>query len=141
MTGELNKMSGNKWHRTEEGKLSFKNKMVGFSSLENKTQEEKIIIFEKISKTLTDYKWNDEEKEKRKIGMLKVWEERRIKNFTKPEYCKIEIKITNIITKIENVFNTKKDAAKYLNVTRAKFYKKYTDNTIIGDNKIEFIKK
>ena len=41
MTGELNNMSGDKWHRTEEGKLSFKNKMKGVTPFKNKTQEEK----------------------------------------------------------------------------------------------------
>ncbi len=142
MSGDLNSMSGDKWHRSEEGKLSFKNKMIGVSPLVNKTKQDKEIIFEKISKTLTNYEWSEVEKEKRRIGMLKVWKERKENKITSPIHSniKIEIKITNITTKVENIFKTKKEAAKYLNITPAKFYR-YTNNKIIGENKIEFIKQ
>ena len=134
-------MSGEKWHRSDSGKLSFKNKMTGISPLLEKTIYEKEIIFNKISETLKGHEWNEFEKDKRKEGMKKVWEDRRKNNITIHKNNIKNVKIINMINNEELIFNTLKDAAKYLNVHPTTIGKKYKQGKSINNMKIEVIIK
>ena len=129
MTGELNTMSGDKWHRTEEGKLSFKNKMSIISSTPQKEE-----TIKKIKNTLKDYKWSDEEKEKRKLGMKKVWEERRKNNVT---LKKIKVIATNLIDNEEIIFQTKSECYKHFNITKSTFDWHIKYNKPINNHKLK----
>lgn len=141
MKGVKNSMSGEKWHRSDSGKLSFKNKMTGISPLLEKTIYEKEIIFNKISETLKGHEWNEFEKDKRKEGMKKVWEDRRKNNITIHKNNIKNVKIINMINNEELIFNTLKDAAKYLNVHPTTIGKKYKQGKSINNMKIEVIIK
>lgn len=139
MKGSKNPMSGDKWHRTEQGKLNFKNKMKNFSPLKNKTQSEKDAIHSKISKTLKGYEWSETEKIKRKKGMEKVWRTRKENNILIKKNT-VNVKITDILTKEERIFETKKEAAVYLNLNPVTIWRRYKENKIVDNKKIEFIR-
>jgi hypothetical protein len=136
MIGNKNQMAGDKWHRTLDGEKSFNEKMKGKYTLNNKTNEEKTKIYNKIRDTLKGYKWEDTEKQKRSNGMKKVWENRKSNNkkINKNEV----VKIINTITNEEKIFSTKQDAADYLNISKTTLYKRYTDNKIVNNIKIKF---
>lgn len=141
MKGEKNSMSGEKWHRSDNGILNFKNKMTGVSPLIKKTISEKETIFDKISKTLKGHEWNDLEKEKRKIGMKKVWEDRKKNNISIHKNNILNVKIINILNNEEIIFNTLKKAAEYLNVHPTTIGKKYKKGKTINNMKIEITTK
>lgn len=139
MKGDKNVMSGEKWHRTKEGEIGYKEKMKDFSIYKNKTEEEIKIIKNKISKTLTGYEWNDVEKEKRRLGMKKVWNERKEKNISVNNFC-VNVKITDIVTNEQIIFRTRKEAAQYLNITPMTVSNRSKKNIIKNNKKIEFLK-
>lgn len=141
MKGDKNSMSGKKWYRSEKGIENFKNKMTGVSPLIGKTFLEKEVIFEKTSKTLKGREMNESEKEKRKIGMKKVWDERRKNNITIEKKDIKCVKITNLSTNEEMIFNTLRKAAKYLNIHPTTIGRKYKKGKNINNMKIEVITK
>lgn len=141
MKGDRNSMSGEKWHRSDEGKLNFKNKMTGVSPLIEKTISEKEAIFQKISETLKGYEWNEIEKEKRKIGMKKVWEERKKNKIIIFKNKIINVKIIDVTNNEEKIFGTLKKAAEYLNVHPTTIGKKYKQGKSINNMRIEVITK
>lgn len=75
---EKNPMYGDKYFRSEEGKISFIEKMSGenhhyFNKHRSKETRDK------ISKKLQGFEWSDKEKQKRSEGMKRVWKERKEK--------------------------------------------------------------
>lgn len=83
--GQLNPMYGDKYYRSEEGKLSFIRKMTG-RKLGNRTLETK----KKISKTLLEkqIKLTNEQKEVRSINMKRIWSERKRTGYVKKKSTK-----------------------------------------------------
>ena len=78
---EKNPMYGDKYFRSEEGKISFIEKMSGENHHyfnKHRSEETK----SKISKKLQGVKWTDEENQKRSEGMKRVWKERKEKGIT-----------------------------------------------------------
>jgi len=136
MKGENNIMYGDKWHRTEEGKNNFSKKMKGRNVMLSKTDDEMNDIHKKISNTLKNYIWNDEEKDKRKNGMKKVWE--NIKN-NNEKRIKVVI-LLNIITGEEIIFESKNKASTYLDISVWTLNNRYEKNIIKNNIKIKEIK-
>jgi hypothetical protein len=141
MKGDKNSMSGKKWHRSDKGILNFKNKMTGVSPLIGKTTSEKRMIFNKTSETLKGHQWSDIEKEKRKLGMEKVWKYRKENNITIDRNTFINVKIIDISKNEELLFQTIKKAAEYLNVHPTTIKRRYENNKIVNNIKIQLITK
>ncbi|MCK9446975.1 NUMOD3 domain-containing DNA-binding protein, partial [bacterium] len=108
MKGKNNIMFGDKWHRTEDGKKNFSEKMLGRNVMSSKNDDEMNEIYTKISNSLKNYNWCDEEKEKRRNGMKKVWE--NIKNNNEKRIK--EVILLNILTGEEILFTSKNKASK-----------------------------
>jgi len=125
MKGENNPMFGDKWHRSEEGKISFSEKMSGVYPMENKTDEEKTEIYNKISKTLKGRKLSDEQIEIRKKNSSE--------NFPKQK----KVKIIDIETKEEKTFISINLASKYLGISHSTLRYRYNKNIIKNNKKIE----
>jgi hypothetical protein len=123
MKGENNIMFGDKWHRTENGKKSFREKMLGVSTLSSKKDEEKETIYKKISNTLKGRKVDKETLEKRKL--------------TRGKRTKAKIvKIININTLEENEFNSMTSAAKFLFTCKGTLQYRYKKGIIFNNIKI-----
>jgi hypothetical protein len=114
--GNKNPMYGENYFRSEEGKISFSEKM----SKENHpffNTNRPINTRQKISKKLAGYKWPEKEKEKRSIGMKKVWQER------KKEGIKInsrgsskKLKAINLSNSSEMIFDSQKKCSEYFSL-------------------------
>lgn len=135
MKGENNIMFGDKWHRTEDGKKKFSEKMLGRNVMSSKNDDEMNEIYTKISNSLKNYNWCDEEKEKRRNGMKKVWE--NIKNNNEKRIK--EVILLNILTGEEILFTSKNKASKYLGISVWTLNNRYIKNIIKNHIKIQNI--
>jgi hypothetical protein len=135
MKGKNNIMFGDKWHRTEDGKKNFSEKMLGRNVMSSKNDDEMNEIYTKISNSLKNYNWCDEEKEKRRNGMKKVWE--NIKNNNEKRIK--EVILLNILTGEEILFTSKNKASKYLGISVWTLNNRYTKNIIKNHIKIQNI--
>jgi len=133
MKGELNTMYGDKWHRTEKGKKSFHEKMSGVSPWKNKSEKEIKNIHDKISETLSGYEWSEENKNKRSVGMKKVWKNKKNKQISK------KITIFNIKENKTIEFESMNKASKFLGISNWTLKNRYEKNKIVNNIKIENI--
>jgi len=136
MKGDKNQMYGERWHRSEEGKKNFSEKMKGIYPLEKKNEKEKKEIFNKISNSLKGYKWEEEEKVKRSEGMKKVWKERKEKNVKTIK----KVVIINIKSNEEKEFESMSKASKYLKVSNWTLRNRFEKGKMINNFKIKSIK-
>ena len=126
--GDKNPMYGEKYFRSEEGKKSFAKKMQETLGGIPRSEETR----KKISLKLIGYEWSDTEKEKRSIGMKKVWNKRKKDNVKLNNKCSSkQLKAYN--TNEEIIFLSQKQCAQYFK-TDFRTIKKYIENNKLLNN-------
>ncbi|MCK9576298.1 MAG: GIY-YIG nuclease family protein [Candidatus Pacearchaeota archaeon] len=111
---ENNSMAGEKWHRTQEGIDSFHEKTAGENHHYFGKEREKETCA-KISEKLKGIPMPDDEKEKRRKGMVDVWAFRKVNNVKiKKKSQGKKVQVHNQITGEIIVFESQKQCAVFL---------------------------
>jgi len=134
--GINNPMYGEKYYRSEEGKLSFSEKTSGTNHhyFNEKRSEE---VKEKIRKKLKGIKLSDDQIKQRAITTKKVWDERKKNNISfYNKGTSISLIATNIFDKTELTFNSYKECGNHFKkcfttIKNIVLNKKIIDNYII----------
>jgi len=124
--GNKNPMFGDNYFRSENGKKTFKEKM----SKENHhffNKKRNDNVKKKISESLIGYKWSEQDKEKRSIGMKRVWEKRKKENIKIKRFTGKKIKAININNDKNIIFESQKECSKYFNID-FRTIRKYIEN-------------